>query len=258
MLGLFYKYTMKENQQLVIQWIKDQKIKGCITGSCLLDYFEGSDVDFFAYTEESFTQMFYAMYHNPMFHIVDQLELWKANRFIEGNFNKKGFKITTIKFLYNTCIPVNIIYKPYCNNGYSVISTFDMDIIAKCYDTFIEKEIDLTHGSTETKIASWNRHNINFYDSEIWQISRILRQLVRVFKYHKRGYNTDAVVHKFIELIDKIQEFENIFNSNNFTETLKIRKDNTKIVKQLCETWLKTHEISDEELELLNEKIKEL
>lgn len=250
---------MEENQKQAIQWIKDQKIKGALTGSCLLGYFEGSDVDFFAYSEAAFTQIFYAMYHNPMFQILDPLEKWKADKFIEKKLDNYGkTKLITIKFMFNTCIPVNIIYKNYCTDGYSVISSFDMDIVAKCYDTFIQQEIDLTYGSTESKIASWNRHNQNFYNPELWQISRILRQLERIIKYHKRGYNTDALCIKYIELIDKVQEFQNIFNSNNFSEKLKVRKNNTKIVKKICETWLKTHNISDEELELLKEKIKEI
>ena len=250
---------MEENQKQAIQWIKAQKIRGCLTGSCLLGYFEHSDVDFFAYNEAAFTQMFYAMYHNPMFQILDPLESWKAANFIErklDNYNKT--KLITIKFHFNTCIPVNIIYKSHCTDGYSVISSFDMDVITKCYDTFIQQEIDLTYGSVESKVVSWNKHNQNFYDPALWQISRILRQLERVVKYHKRGYNTDAVVHKYIELIDQVQNFENIFNSNNFSETLKIKKSNTKIVKQICEKWLETHEISDETLELLKEKIKEV
>jgi hypothetical protein len=250
---------MEENQKQAIQWIKDQKIKGCLTGSCLLGYFENSDVDFFAYTEASFTQMFYTMYHNPMFQILDPLESWKAANFIErklDNYNKT--KLITIKFHFNTCIPVNIIYKSHCTDGYSVISSFDMDVITKCYDTFIQQEIDLTYGSVESKIVSWNKHNQNFYDPALWQISRILRQLERVVKYHKRGYSTDAVVHKYIELIDQVQNFENIFSSNNFSETLKIKKSNTKIVKKICQKWLETHEISDEQLELLKLKIKEV
>jgi hypothetical protein len=224
-----------------------------------MGYFQNSDVDFFAYSEASFTQMFYAMYHNPMFQILDPLEVWKANKFIErklDNYNKT--KLVTIKFMYNTCLPVNIIFKSHCTDGYSVISTFDMDVIAKCYDTFIQREIDLTYGSAESKVVSWNKHNQNFYDPELWQISRILRQLERVIKYYKRGYNTDAVVHKYIELIDEVQKFQDIFSSNNFSETLKIKKSNAKIVKKICEKWLETHEISDEQLELLKEKIKEV
>lgn len=250
---------MEENQKQAIQWIKDQKIRGCLTGSCLLNYFEGSDVDFFAYSEASFTQMFYAMYHNPMFQILDPLDLWKANKFIErkmDNYSKN--KLITIKFMWNLSIPVNIILKTKCSDGYSVISTFDMNLVAKCYDTFIQQEIDLTYGSTETKIVSWNKHNTNFYELEIWKISQILRQLERIIKYHKRGYNTDAVCLKYIELIDEVQKFEDIFSSNNFSENLKIKKENTKIVKKICQKWLETHEISDEQLELLKLKIKEV
>lgn len=250
---------MEENQKQVIQWIKDQKIRGCLTGSCLLEYFEGSDVDFFAYNEAAFTQMFYAMYHNDMFQILDPLELWKANRFIERKLDDYGKNwLITIKFMYNLCIPVNIILKGKCTDGYSVISTFDMDVIAKCYDTFIQQEIDLTYNSTKTKVVSWNKHNQNFYDPELWQISKILRQLERVIKYYKRGYNTDAVCLKYIELIDEVQKFQDIFNSDNFSEKLKIKKENTRIVRKLCEIWLKTHKISDKQLELLKEKIKEI
>ena len=47
-------------------------------------------------------------------------------------------------------------------------------------------------------------------------MNRILRQLDRVIKYHKRGYNTDALVIKYIEIIDSIQEVQDIFHSENF------------------------------------------
>lgn len=248
---------MKEHTDNIIKWIKEKKIKGCITGSCLLDYFEGADVDFFAYTEKAFTEMFYAMYHDKMFQILDPLEKWKADKFISDP--KQGYTgITTIKFVYNTCVPVNVIYKAKCESAFDVLASFDMDIIAKAYDTFLGKELDLTGNSTVTKTASWNKWNPNFYSPELWQISRILRQLTRVIKYYKRGYNTDAVCLKYMELIDDVQKFQNIFNSNDFSEKLKIRKKNTKIVRDLCEVWLKTHEITDEQLELLTEKIKEI
>ena len=57
---------------------------------------------------------------------------------------------------------------------------------------------------------------------------------------------------------EKIHEFQNIFDSDNFSERLKIKKENTKIVKDICKIWLKTHEISDEQLEVLKTKIKEI
>ena len=108
------------------------------------------------------------------------------------------------------------------------------------------------------KKATWNKWNTAFYSSEIWQISRILRQLERCFKYYKRGYDVDEVIKKYIELIEKLQDFTNIFDSENFTEKLKITKANTSIIKQICELWLETHEITDEQIELLKIKVKEI
>lgn len=249
---------MKEQINNAIEWIKKQPIKGCITGSCLLDYYEGQDVDVFTYDEKSFTKLLFAMYHNNIFTILDPLEKWKFEQYInkdDSTFFKFG--LITIKFTYNTCIPINIVYKKKAKDIFSVISSFDLDIICKGYDIETKQYLDLSE-SKGTKIATWNKWNTAFYSGEIWQISRVLRQLERCFKYHKRGYNTDSVVLKYIELIDKLQEFHSIFNSENFNEKLKINQSNTLIVKQICELWLKTHEITDEQLELLKIKMKEI
>ena len=248
---------MKEHIDYVIEYLKKQPIKGCITGSCLLGYFENQDVDLFVYDEKSFTKILFNLYYNNNFLILDPLEKWKLDQYLNKEHGKAPFGITTIKFVYNTCIPVNVIFKKGCINAFSVLASFDIDIICKAYDIETRQYLDLSE-NLPNKQATWNKWNTNFYDPELWQIGRILRQLERVIKYHKRGYNTDAVCIKYIELIDEVQKFQNIFNSNNFSEKLAIRKSNTKIVKQICEVWLKTHEISDEQLELLKEKIKEI
>ena len=249
---------MKEHIDYVIEYLKKQPIKGCITGSCLLGYFENQDVDLFVYDEKSFNKILFNLYYNPDFLILDKLEQWKLDQFLNKEYgNKATFGITTIKFIYNTCLPVNVILKKNCSNIFAVLSSFDMDIIAKGYDIETRQYLDLSE-KLPNKQATWNKWNTNFYDPELWQIGRILRQLERVIKYHKRGFNTDAVCVKYIELIDEVQKFQNIFNSNSFNEKLKIRKNNTKIVKEICQLWLKTHEISDEQLELLKEKIKEI
>lgn len=248
---------MKEHIDYVIEYLKKQPIKGCITGSCLLGYFENQDVDLFVYDEKSFTKILFNLYYNNNFLILDPLEKWKLDQYLNKEHGKAPFGITTIKFVYNTCIPVNVIFKKGCINAFSVLASFDIDIICKAYDIETRQYLDLSE-NLPNKQATWNKWNTNFYDPELWQISRILRQLERVIKYHKRGYNTDAVCIKYIELIDEVQKFQNIFNSNNFSEKLAIRKNNTKVVKQICEVWLKTHEISDEQLELLKEKIKEI
>ena len=252
---------MEEQFKKALEWAMGRDVRACITGSSLLQYFEGADIDIFCYDQKSFTKLYYEMYHNPMFTILDKLELWKAEMFM----NKESFDnskhvsgVTTLKFTYNTCINVNIIFKKNCTNIFSVLSSFDMDIISKGYDLKSKEYLDLSGDSQTTKVANFNKWNPAFQSGEIWQISRILRQIVRVVKYYKRGYNTDAVILKYIELIDRIQNFESIFNSENFNEKLKITKENTEIVKQICNLWLETHEISDEQLQLLEQKLKEI
>lgn len=249
---------MEKNINQILEFLKAQPIQGCITGSTMLGVFEGQDVDLFVYNEKSFSKVLFAMYYNDSFQILDKLEEWKFQQYIDKEKGKAGFGITTIKFTYNTCVPVNIILKKFCDNIFSVLSSFDMNIISKGYDIETKQYLDLTEDSQETKIASWNKWNTTFYSPELWQISRILRQIERVIKYHKRGYNTDNVILKYIELINQIQEYQNIFDSSTFKEKLKIKKNNTKVVKQICEAWLETHEISEKQLELLKTKIKEI
>lgn len=249
---------MKEQISDVIEFLKEQPIQGCITGSCLLDYFDHQDIDIFVYNEKSFIKLLFAMHHNPMFQILDPLEKWKFHQYIDVN-NSTFFKfgLITLKFTYNTCIDVNIVLKKSCSNIFSVLSSFDLDIICKGYDIETKQFLDLTQ-KLEGKKATWNKWNIAFYSNEIWKIGRILRQFERCVKYHKRGYNTDEVVIKYMELIDRIDEFESIFNSESFNSKLKVTKENIKIVKQICEVWLSTHEITDEQLKLLKVKINEI
>lgn len=249
---------MEEQIKEAIKWAKALDIKGCITGSCLLEYFEGQDVDIFVYDEKSFIKVLFAMHHNENFHILDKLEQWKFDQYTskdDRTFYKMG--LITIKFMYNTCVPVNVILKKDCINIFSVISTFDLDIICKGYDIQTKQYLDLGEHLPDKK-ATWNKWNTKYYSNEIWEISRVLRQITRCIKYHKRGYNTDAVVKKYLEIIAILEDFESIFNSEAFNEKLKVKKENIVIVKQLCEVWLETHSITDDQMELLEKKIKEI
>lgn len=250
---------MRENIDKAIEWLKEQPVRGCITGSSLLgDYWEGMDVDIFMYDEKSFIKLLYAMTYSKDFQILDRLDEWKYTQYTDKNYdNFNKFGLVTIKFTYNTCIPVNVILKKRCFDIFSVLSTFDMDIIARGYDIQTKQTLDLSENNG-AKIATWNKWNTSYYDPELWQMDRMLRQLKRIFKYHQRGYNTDAVTKKYITIIDTIQNFPNIFSSENFTEKLKIRKKNTKLIKEVCITWLDTHEISDKTLDLLDTKINEI
>jgi len=252
---------MEEQINNAIDWLKNQDVKGCITGSCLLGYFpdEKQDIDCFVYDEKSFNKLLFAMHHSPMFTILDKIEQWKFDQYNskdQSTFYKFG--LITLKFTYNTCIEVNVILKKKCTDIFSVLSSFDINLISKGYDIQTKQYLDLSGDSSTTKIADWNKWNTTFYSEEIWQMNRVLRQLDRCFKYHKRGYNTDKVVLKYIDIIEKVQDFDNIFQSDNFEEKLKITRKNTLIIKQLCETWLETHEINEDQLLILKEKIKEI
>ena len=66
------------------------------------------------------------------------------------------------------------------------------------------------------------------------------------------------VILKYIELSNNIQELENIFDSPRYEEFLKPAKINTLVIKNISECWLKTHTISEKELELLKLTIKQL
>jgi hypothetical protein len=252
---------MKEQYENALNYLKDLNIKACITGSCMLEYNEEwhQDIDIFAFNDKSFAKLYYTLRLNPKFTILDKLELWKANSFEERDFNNKGFGgVTTIKLMYNLCIPINIILKKNCTNVFSVLSSFDLNIICKAFDLESKQYLDLTGDSQVTKIADINKWNVSYQSNEIWAISRILRQLERCVKYHRRGYNTDAVVLKYIDIINNLEEYQSIFSSEDFNEKLKVLKENTAILKQILEKWLEDHKLTEEELTLLQQKIKEL
>lgn len=249
---------MKDQISNIISWVKSQDIDACITGSCLLDYFEGQDVDIFCYSESSFTKMLYSMYFNDMFILMEPLEEWKFKEWTEKDYKAsvKKLGLVTIKFKYNTCIDVNIIYKTKCKNIFDVLSTFDMNIICKGYDLKSKQYLDLT--GNPGKVASWNKWNTTLDDVGIWGIGRVLRQFERIIKYYRRGYNTDSVVETYKELIKKLIKTENIFNSTKVDDKLEILTINGKILLKIMDKWLETHEITEEEIELLKDKVKQL
>ena len=163
----------------------------------------------------------------------------------------------TIKFVYNLSVDVNIILKKGAKDAFGVLKSFDLDIIAKGYDLESGEVLDLSQNLPNKK-CSWNKWNSTYYSKEPWAINRILRQMDRCIKYYRRGYDTDDVVLKYIELIDIIQNHDSVFNSDTYSIKLNINKKNTKIIKQICQLWLKTHEISEDELDLLRSKLREI
>lgn len=243
---------MKELVEECKQFLKKQDINGCLTGSSLLEYFENQDIDVFVYDEPNFNKLLNLLYYHPDFLILDKLEQWKFDNFInKGDSGFKKIGLITIKFSYKTGIDVNIILKKNCNNIFSVLSSFDMNIIAIGYDLKTKQYLDLSGDSHITKIADWNRWNPQFQEINIWSASRILRQFERIIKYHQRGYNTDNVAKKYLEIIDKALEYESIFNSESFNEKIAIFKKDANDLKAIINLWLETHSCTEKQREEL-------
>lgn len=254
---------MKEQIDNALEIIKGLDLDGCVTGSCLLGYFPKQDIDVFVYNENAFTKAVYALHYNPLFLLLDPIEQWKFKEWTEKDHKQsyKKFGLVSIKFTYNTCIEVNIIYKNNMRTPFDVLASFDLDILCKAYDLKSKNLLDLTNPSYNsiTKTVSWNKWNKSFMEPNIWSLGRILRQFERVVKYHNRGFNTDLVTMKYKEIITDCMNYNNIFKSDKVDEKVDTTKTQGLILIQIIDTWLETHEeLSPETLELLNRTIKSL
>jgi len=249
---------MEKLTQEAVNWVKNLNVSGCLSGSCLLNYFEGQDVDLFCYTEKAYAEVLWAMYWNPLFHINDPLEQWKFDQWRvkrdDGGLKKWG--IQTSKFKYNMAIDMNVIYKKYHHTAFDVAASFDMDVVAKAYDLQTKQILDLTGGAS--KIAKWNIWNPNFRDVSIWDVKKIMRQFGRVVKYHNRGINTDNVTLKYIEFLEENLQYNNLWESVKVEEKIKTFDENVPILIKRLKRWLKEHDMSQEELDKMKQLIKKL
>lgn len=241
---------MKKQINNAIEIIKKQEIDGCITGSCLLDYFEGQDIDVFTYTKSSFTKLLYFMHYNPMFQLLDPLEKHKFDEYInkdKSSLDRIG--LITIKFKYNLCVDVNIIFKKFQNNCFDIISNFDLDIIATGFDIKTQKTLSLRE--SKGMVGTWNKWNNTFYNPDFWDVKRILRQFERVVKYTNRGYDLTEVTDKYIELVEKIILTENIYKTEKGNKYHEDTINQFIVVLKILKEWKKTLTISETELQIL-------
>ena len=238
---------MREHIDNAINILKKQEISGCITGSVMLDYFDGQDIDLFCYSESSFRKILWFMYYNPMFTILDPLEKHKFEDYTnDGKSSLEQLGLITIKFKYNLLVDINIIYKKQNTNVFNVISQFDLDIIATAYDIKTGKTISLRE--TTGLEGTWNRWNTSFYKEDFWSIKRLLRQFERVVKYTERGYDLLSVTDKYIEIIEKIINSENYYKSKKGTDFYNDTIDQFKVVLKILQVWKKDLKMTAEEL----------
>ena len=229
---------MKSHINNAIEILKKQEINGCITGSCLLDYFEGQDVDLFVYDKSSFNKLLFFMHYNPMFNILDPLEQHKFDDYINNDKSSlEQLGLITIKFKYNLLVDINVIFKKFHKNCFDVISNFDLDLIATGYDIKTGKTLSLRE--TTGLEGTWNKWNNTFYKPDFWSTKRLLRQFERTVKYTNRGYDLSSVTDKYIELVENIISTENFYKSEKGTKYFEDTIEQFEVVLKILNAWKK-------------------
>ncbi len=241
---------MKQQFENLIELIKEQdNLDACITGSCVLGYQEGwnQDVDIFCYSEQSFTELLYFCHYNKMFTILQPLE---KDKFTQYTKTKKSsldnIGLISIKFTYNLCIPLNIVYRKNNRNIFDVISGFDCDLIAQGYCLRTKKELSLRESNGMT--LTWNKWCKSFYQSNQFDVKRILRQFERLCKYKSRGYNCDELLDKYIDLTKDILSKDNIYTSEKGVSFYDRTQDEFNLALKILQEYKKVQEISPEAL----------
>lgn len=241
---------MKEQIDNAIALLKKQDVNGCITGSVLLDYFEGADIDVFVYDKSSFNKLLFFMHYNPLFTILDPLEQHKFDEYInEDKSSLESIGLITLKFKYNLCVDVNIVFKKFHKNIFDVLSNFDIDIITNGYDIKTGNYLSLR--TSEGKEGTWNKWNTSYYKSNLWSYKRLLRQFSRVIKYTERGYNLDSVTDKYISLIEEILSKNNIYKTEKGTLFHEKTQKEFEIVLKILQVWKVEKKMSPENLMVL-------
>jgi hypothetical protein len=230
---------MKEQFENAITLIKKQEnLNACIAGSAMLGYQEdwNQDIDIFCYDEQSFTALLYFMHYNPMFNILDKLELHKFNEYTQRNKSSlASIGLITLKFTYNLCIPINIVFKKYQKNIFDVLSAFDIDLIAQGYCLKTGKYLSLRE--SKDYVGTYNSWNTSFHIVDQWSCRRLIRQFLRVIKYTERGYDLTSVTEKYISMIQEILDEDNIYKTQKGTEFYDRTQKEFSIVLQILQVW---------------------
>lgn len=211
-----------------IELLKQTDINGCITGSSMLDcdfdfWDSAPDIDVFVYTEPQLQYAANLLMFKYGFEPLSAGEDWKLQRVQNKGSNKNSY-LSTIK-LKRDDVVVNITYKSYKNNIFSVLSSFDMTIIMIGYDIRkkvlldlrvgwegMVKEDDYNRWSKSTQIAKPNPlrdQDVDMYGAEMW-----VRQFDRCIKYWGRGFDTRPMARFYVDLIDGVIEKGQLFQTD--------------------------------------------
>lgn len=243
---------MKDNFEKLIALIKEQQLDACLTGSCMLGYQEGwnQDVDVFCYNQQSFTELLYFCKYHPMFTLLEPMEIHKLNQYTKENRSSlESIGLISIKFKYNLCIDFNIVYRKNNHNIFDVISGFDADVIAQGYCLRTKKTLSLRESIGNN--LTWNKWCKAFYNSNQFDVKRILRQFDRICKYESRGYNCDGLLNKYIELVEDILKKDNIYLSEKGKDFYDRTCKEFTLVLKILQEYKKERKITPDQLLIL-------
>lgn len=220
--------TLTQQIKDTIELLKATDINGCITGSSMLDvnfdeWQSHPDIDVFVYTEPQLQYAANMLMFKYDFVPASDGEEWKLDR-VQNKGSQRSSYLSTVK-LRKGDVVVNITYKSYKNNIFSVLSSFDMSIIMIGYDIRKRVLLDLRCGwdnmvledpdhrwSTSVNVAMPNPlrdQDVDMYGAEMW-----IRQWDRVVKYWNRGFDTRPMAKFYIDLINGVIRKGQLFQTD--------------------------------------------
>jgi hypothetical protein len=225
-----------------IELLKTTGIRGCITGSSMLDedfdtWEETPDVDVFVFSAEQLQYAIDLLEFKYGFTPLNGGEQWKIDR-IRWKGIQKNASLQTVKMVGPLDVIVNLTWKYGKTTLADVLASFDMTIIMKGFDIRNGYTLDLTDVCGDRKVASPNpmrEQDVDMYGTEQW-----VRQFGRCIKYWNRGYDTRPMARFYIRLINGVIEKGQLFSTDKseqvykeFVETYEPLRD--KMVQWLAE-----------------------
>lgn len=223
-----------------IELLKTTGIRGCITGSSMLDedfelWDEVPDVDVFVFSAEQLVYAIDMLEFKYGFTPLNNGEQWKIDR-IRWKGIQKNASLQTVKMVGPYDVVVNLTWKYGKTTLADVLASFDMTIIMKGIDIRGGYTLDLTKVNGSSRVATPNpmrEQDCDMYGTEMW-----VRQFSRVIKYWNRGFDTRPMAEFYIKLIDGVIEKGQLFSTDKSEQVYREFVETYEPLKEKMVAWL--------------------
>lgn len=227
-----------------IELLKTTGIRGCITGSSMLDedfdtWEETPDVDVFVFSAEQLIYATAMLEFKYGFTPLNNGEQWKIDR-IRWRGIQKNASLQTVKMVGPQDVVVNLTWKYGKTTLADVLASFDMTIIMKGFDIRNGYTLDLTDVCGNKRVANPNpmrEQDVDMYGTEQW-----VRQFGRCIKYWNRGYDTRPMARFYIKLINGVIEKGQLFSSDKSEAVYKEFVETYEPLRDKMVQWLEEKE----------------